>query len=196
MHDDIYFVCGKLSEGILYYFSLHMFSMFYTFLQCITHFSNVLQFIRQSEHQCLVIPVKPVNILKPVNNLEPKFILKPGGRRRPDMYADIPVPVLQGPADEEGEPGGVPKFLKEEEKEEYNEEKEMMMRKRRRMMRQRRRIMRRRRRCRGREGMRSICRTVCWWRRALVSFPCISCYKVLSANTKLKNHIVEMQKDP
>ena len=39
----------------------------------------------------------------------------------------------------------------------------------------------RRRRWRGREGMRRICRTPCWWRRALVSFPCISCYKVLSA---------------
>ena len=28
--------------GILYYFSLHMFSMYYTFLQCIRHLSNVL----------------------------------------------------------------------------------------------------------------------------------------------------------
>jgi hypothetical protein len=91
--------------------------MYYTFFQCIT-------IISQSEHQCLVIPVKPVNILKPVNNLEPKIILEPGGRRRPDLYADIPVPVLQGPAGEEGEPGGVPNFLKEKEKEEYNQEKE------------------------------------------------------------------------
>ena len=76
------------------------------FLKCIRHLSNVLQFIRQSEHQCHVIPVKPVNILCPVNNLEPIAILEPGGRRRPDLYANIPVPVLQVPAGEEGEPGG------------------------------------------------------------------------------------------
>ena len=49
--------------------------------------------------------------------------MEPGGRRRPYLYADIPVPVLQVPAGEEGEPGGFPNFLKEEEKEEYNEEK-------------------------------------------------------------------------
>ena len=30
----------------------------------------------------------------------------------------------------------------------------------------------------------------------LVSFPCISCYKVLSAKKKLNNHIVEMHKEP
>ena len=30
----------------------------------------------------------------------------------------------------------------------------------------------------------------------LVSFPCISCYKVFSANNKLNNHIIEMHKDP
>ena len=59
-----------------------------------------------------------------MNNLEPIDILEPGGRRRPDLYADIPVSVLQVPAGEEGEPGGLPNFLKEEEKEEYNEEKE------------------------------------------------------------------------
>ena len=45
-------------------------------------------------------------------------------RRRPDLYAYIPVPVLHVPADEEREPGGFPNFRKEEEKEEYNEEKE------------------------------------------------------------------------
>ena len=32
--------------------------------------------------------------------------------------------VLEVPAGEEGEPGGLPNFLKEEEKEEYNEEKD------------------------------------------------------------------------
>ena len=53
---------SKGATGILHYFSLHMFSMYYFFLQCIKHFSNVLQFIRQSEHQCLVILVKPVSI--------------------------------------------------------------------------------------------------------------------------------------
>ena len=64
-----------------------------------------------------------------MNNLEPINILEPGGTRRPDLYEDIPVPVLQVPSGEEGEPGGFPNFLKEEEKQEYNEEKEMMMRK-------------------------------------------------------------------
>ena len=44
--------------------------------------------------------------------------------------------------------------------------------------------------------MRRICRTACCWRRALVSFPCISCYMVFSAKKKLNNHIVEMDKDP
>ena len=63
-------------------------------------------------------------------------------------------------------------------------------------MRRRRGMMRRRRRWRGGEGIRRICRTACWWRRALVSFPCISCYKVVSAKKKLNNHIVEMDKDP
>ena len=29
----------------------------------------------------------------------------------------------------------------------------------------------------------------------LVTFPCISCYKVLSVNKKLNNHIVEMHKE-
>ena len=50
--------------------------------------------------------------------------MESGGRGTPDLYADIPVPVLQVPACEEGEPGGFPIFLKEEEKEEYNEEKD------------------------------------------------------------------------
>ena len=41
-----------------------------------------------------------------MNNLEPIIILDPGGSRRPDMYVDISVPVLQVPAGEEGEGGG------------------------------------------------------------------------------------------
>ena len=39
------------------------------------------------------------------------------------MYADIPLPVLQVTAGEEGEPGGFPNFLKEEEN--YEKEEEM-----------------------------------------------------------------------
>ena len=45
------------------------------------------------------------------------------GRRRPGLYADIPVPVLQVPAKEEGGPRDLPNILKEEEKEEGEEEK-------------------------------------------------------------------------
>ena len=63
-------------------------------------------------------------VVEPVNNLEPIIILEPGWRRRPDLYADISVPVLQVPAGKEGKPGGFPNFWKEEEKEEYNEENE------------------------------------------------------------------------
>ena len=60
-----------------------------------------------------------------MNNLEPIIILEPGGRKIPDLYADIPVPAVPAvPASEEGEPWGFPNFLKEEEKEEYTEEKE------------------------------------------------------------------------
>ena len=59
-----------------------------------------------------------------MNNLEPIVILEPGGRRRPDLYADIPVPVLKVPAGKKGEPRGLPNLRKEEEKEEYYEEKE------------------------------------------------------------------------
>ena len=40
------------------------------------------------------------------------------------MYADIPVPVQQVPAGEEGGPAGLPNLLKEEEKEDNDEEKE------------------------------------------------------------------------
>ena len=58
-----------------------------------------------------------------MNNFKPVIILEPWGRRRPGLYADIPVPVLQVPAGEEGGPGGLPNLLKEEEKEEDDEEK-------------------------------------------------------------------------
>ena len=51
------------------------------------------------------------------------IILEHGGRRRPGLYADIPVPVLQLPAGEEGGPGGLPNTLKEGEKDENWEEK-------------------------------------------------------------------------
>ena len=58
--------CELQNEGILYYLSLHMFSMYYTFLQCIMHFSNVLQFIKQSKHQPnrTVLELKNINIKK------------------------------------------------------------------------------------------------------------------------------------
>ena len=46
------------------------------------------------------------------------FFLDPGARRRPGLYADIPVPVLQVPAGEEGGPRRLPYLLKEEEKDE------------------------------------------------------------------------------
>ena len=60
-----------------------------------------------------------------MNNLQSIIILEPGGRR-PDLYRDISVPVLQVPAGEEREPQDLPNFLKkkEEEEEEYSEEKE------------------------------------------------------------------------
>ena len=43
-----------------------------------------------------------------VKNFKPVIILKLQGRWRPGIYADIPVPVLQVPAEEEGRPGGLP----------------------------------------------------------------------------------------
>ena len=116
--------------------------------------------------------------------------MEPGGRRRPGLYADIPVPVLQVPAGEEGGTGCLLNLLKEvekkeedeEEKKENDEEEDEMG---------------------GRGGMRRICRTAWWWRRAclcnspwsllpLVSFPCSSCFKVLFSKKKLNNHIVEI----
>ena len=44
--------------------------------------------------------------------------MEPWRRRRPDLYADIPVPVLQVPAAEEGGPGGLPNLLEKGEKKE------------------------------------------------------------------------------
>ena len=48
----------------------------------------------------------------------------------------------------------------------------------------------------GKRRDRRIWRIACWWKMALLFFPCISCYKVISANVKYTNHIVEMPKDP
>ena len=62
-----------------------------------------------------------------MNNYILVIILEPGGRRRPGLYADIPVPFLQVPAGEEGDPGGHPNLLKEEEKEGDEEEKKEVM---------------------------------------------------------------------
>ena len=59
-----------------------------------------------------------------MNNLKPVIILKSLGRRRPGLYADIQVPVLQVPAGEEGEHGGLPNLLKEKEEEDEEEKKE------------------------------------------------------------------------
>ena len=49
-----------------------------------------------------------------MNNFKPGNILEPwdGRRRRPDMYTDIPVTVLQVPVGEEGGNGGLPSLLK------------------------------------------------------------------------------------
>ena len=58
-----------------------------------------------------------------MNNLKSVIILEPGGRKRPGLYADIPVPVILIPAVEEGRPAGLPNLLKEEEKEEDEGEK-------------------------------------------------------------------------
>ena len=49
--------------------------------------------------------------------------VKPEGRRRPGLYAEIQVPVIQVPAGEEGGPGDLPNLLKEEEKEDYDNNK-------------------------------------------------------------------------
>ena len=54
--------------------------------------------------------------MRPVNKYTLVNILEPEGKRRPDLYADIPVPFLKVPAGEEEGPGGLPNILKEEEK--------------------------------------------------------------------------------
>ena len=59
-----------------------------------------------------------------MNNFEPVIILEYGGRRRPGLYADIPVPVLQVPAGAKWGPGDLPNILKGEEKEEDDEGKQ------------------------------------------------------------------------
>ena len=51
-------------------------------------------------------------------------MFEPGGGKRPGLYADILVPVIQVPAGDEGGPGGLPNLLKEEEKEDEEEEEE------------------------------------------------------------------------
>ena len=56
-----------------------------------------------------------------MNNLKPVIILRPGGRRRPGLHADFPVPVLLIPA---GGPGGLPYLLKEKESGEDEKKKE------------------------------------------------------------------------
>ena len=97
-----------------------------------------------------------------MNNFNRVLILEPGGRSRPGLYVDIPVPVLKVPVGGEGVPGGLPNFLKEEKRRNSMRKRRRMMRKRRRIMRRRRRIMRMRMRWGGRGGMRRICRTA-WW---------------------------------
>ena len=66
--------------------------------------------------------------------------MEPGGRRKPDLYADIPVSVLQVPAGKEGEPGGLPNFVKEEKRRSLMRIRRSMMRKRKRMRRRKWRI--------------------------------------------------------
>ena len=121
--------------------------------------------------------------------------MEPRGRRRPDLCANIRVSVLQVPAGKEGEPEGLPNFIKEENRRSFMRIRRAMMR------------MRMRRRWRGREGMRRTCRTLGGGGEQdgkigplttylLPLIPCISYCKVLSAKKKLNNHIVEMPKDP
>ena len=78
--------------------------------------------------------------------------MEPGGKRRPGLYADIPVPVIQIPAEEEGGPGCLPNLLKEEEKEEGDDEKKEDDDEKEEMD--------------GRGGMRRISSTAWWWRMA------------------------------
>ena len=124
------------------------------------------------------------------SSFQPVTILEPGGRRRPGLYGDIPVPVLQVPAGEEGGPGGLPNLLKEKEmeddeggeKKEDDDDDEEMEGKR-----------------RGAEAMQDIMvleeGMMVNFPLPLVSFTCSSCFKVHSANKKLNNHIVDNHKD-
>ena len=106
------------------------------------------------------------------------------GRRRPGLYADIPVPVLQVPAKEEGGPRDLQNLLKEEEKEEGEEEKkedgddeEEWEEKRRDEL----------------QGSLVVEKGMIlnspWYLLPLVSFPCSSCFKVLSTFHLLRHHI-------
>ena len=52
-------------------------------------------------------------------------------RRRPGLYADIPLPVLHVPTGEEGGPGGLPYLMKEEERRRRRRSRRMMIRRRR-----------------------------------------------------------------
>ena len=99
-----------------------------------------------------------------MNNFKPVIILEPDDRRRPVLYADIPVPFLKVPAGEEGGPGGLPNLLKEEKEEEEMEgkrrdEKEMQ------------------------DSM--VVEEGMLVPLPLVSFPCSSCFKVIFSKKKL-----------
>ena len=101
------------------------------------------------------------------------------------------MPVLQVPAREKGGPGGLPNLLKEEEKEEDEEEKkeyddgeEEMKGKRKDEEDMQESLV-------VEEGMMLKFPLV-----PFVYFSCSSCFKVLSTKRKLKNHIVEIHKDP
>ena len=137
-----------------------------------------------------------------MDNLEPINILEPGGRRRPDLYADIPVSVLQVPAGEEGELWSLPNFLKEEEKEEYNEEKEKNDEEKKEDEKKKKENDEKEEEMEGNrrdeEDMQDslVVEDGIMVNFPLVSFPCISCCKVLSANKKLGSHIVAMHNDP
>ena len=107
------------------------------------------------------------------------------GRKRPGLDTDIPVPVLQGPAGEEGWPSGLPNLLKEEEKEEDEEEKEEDGNDKEAIEGSR----------RNEEDMQDslvleegIIGKFPLSLLPLVSFPCSSCFQVLSTKKKLNNH--------
>ena len=126
---------------------------------------------------------------------------------RLDLYVAIPVPVLEVPAGEEGEPEGLPNFLKEEEKEEYDEEKEKDDEEKEEKDEEKKKYyvkeieMEENRR--DEEDMQDslVVEEGIMVNSPLVPFPLISftgisCFKVLSVKKKLNNNIVEMPKDP